>query len=666
MYILDSGSIWKSWTIESLIGEGSFGKVYRIVRKEFGHEYESALKVIRVPHNSSEVASIKSEGMSDDSITSYYQGMIQDIVAEFALMSELRGNSNIVSYEDHEVIKLKDEFGWDIFVRMELLTPLYTYMNEHPMSERDVVKLGIDMCKALEVCRQFNIIHRDIKPENIFVSDQGSFKLGDFGISKQLDKATVAMSKKGTYVYMAPEVYKGEPYDHTVDIYSLAIVLYRFLNGNRTPFMPPASQPIRFQDKDKATVRRMTGETIPAPCDAHEELAGIILKACAYDPKDRFREPAEMREALEKLYAGKREKKAGEISASSGVKFSLADDEPSEDEDQTLPWDAAVDEAEEQTLPMDATSGEKEEQTLPWDAMAEEAEEQTLPMDAIPDDIDELTLPLVEDEDLEANKSNRNEVASSVDIPEIPDEKIEANSRRINTKLIALIIAVIVVAAGAVGVHSYIESNKTFVPDVVGMKEDKAQTEIELAGLIYNETREFSKEVKRGKVISQSIDAEKSVKKGTEIVIVVSRGKAKSAPRLRKYLPKTSERIAEQKGFKMEIAGEEYSDDVPEGYICRQVPDIGEDCEKGQTIKVYLSKGIEQVTVPDVTGSTPDKARPIIMEAGLKMKVLQEHNDEVPSGQIIKQSPKAGETANHSSTVTVTVSIGSADVSLDE
>ena len=57
--------VWKGWTIEELIGEGSFGKVYRIVREEFGHTYEAALKVITIPQNQSEVKSVLNEGIED-------------------------------------------------------------------------------------------------------------------------------------------------------------------------------------------------------------------------------------------------------------------------------------------------------------------------------------------------------------------------------------------------------------------------------------------------------------------------------------------------------------------------------------------------------------------------------------------------------------------------
>ena len=81
------------------------------------------------------------------------------------------------------------------------------------------MKLGIDLCRSLEYCGQLHIIHRDIKPENIFVSRFGDFKLGDFGIARELEKTMSTLSKKGTYSYMAPEMYRGEQYDSRVDMH---------------------------------------------------------------------------------------------------------------------------------------------------------------------------------------------------------------------------------------------------------------------------------------------------------------------------------------------------------------------------------------------------------------------------------------------------------------
>jgi len=294
---------WPGWKCVELLGEGSFGKVFRICREDFGRTYEAALKVITIPGSKSEIESAYAEGMDEKSITNYFYSFVEDIVAEFALMSQIKGNTNIVSYEDHMVVQHEDGIGWDILIRMELLTPLLSYMKQHPMEEEDVIRLGIDMARALKLCRKKGIIHRDIKPENIFVNEDGDFKLGDFGVARVAEKTVSVMSKKGTYSYMAPEVYKGEVYGYSADLYSLGLVLYRLLNDNRMPFMPPAPQPIKYSDRENAMNARMMNQPMSAPIHGSRALQAIVLKACAYDPADRFAEAEEMERALIRLEA---------------------------------------------------------------------------------------------------------------------------------------------------------------------------------------------------------------------------------------------------------------------------------------------------------------------------------------------------------------------------
>ena len=301
--------IFNSWYIKSLLGEGSFGKVFEIERQDFGVTYKAALKAITIPQNQSEIKSVMADGMDEASATSYFRQVVEDIVSEFVLMSKLKGNSNIVSYEHHIVLEHTEGIGWDILIRMELLTPLIDHIHKEKLSRKDVIKLGIDLCKALELCQKYNIVHRDIKPENIFISDNGDYKLGDFGIARTLEKTSGALSKKGTYVYMAPEIYRDDEYGSNVDIYSLGIVMFRLLNENRTPFLPAYPAPITHKDREAAIKKRISGAVLPRPANADGRLAEIVLKACAYDPKDRYFSPMEMREELEAILYNKEEAK---------------------------------------------------------------------------------------------------------------------------------------------------------------------------------------------------------------------------------------------------------------------------------------------------------------------------------------------------------------------
>jgi hypothetical protein len=275
--------------------------VFEAERKDFNTTYKAAIKVITIPKGEAEIRAVRAEGMDDKSITAYFRTFVEEIVSEFALMSKLKGTANVVSYEDHTVIQHSEGIGWDILIRMELLTPLLDYSTQQPLTRQTIIKLGIDICKALELCQRFDIIHRDIKPENIFISELGDFKLGDFGIARTVEKTTSGLSKKGTYTYMAPEVYRDEAYGSGVDLYSLGIVLYRFLNDNRTPFLPAYPTPITYNDQETARAKRLGGSELPKPKNAEGRLAEIVLKACAFNPKDRFLSPMQMREELEAI-----------------------------------------------------------------------------------------------------------------------------------------------------------------------------------------------------------------------------------------------------------------------------------------------------------------------------------------------------------------------------
>jgi len=294
-------TVWPEWKIIELIGEGAYGKVYKAVREDHGISAYSAIKAISIPQNDSEAESLRLEGLDETATKTYFEEIVKDFINEIKLMVSLKGTQNIVSVEDYKVIEKNGKIGWDIYIRMELLTSFNDFIGEKKLTEKDVIKLGLDICSALELCAQRGIIHRDIKPENIFISDFGYFKLGDFGIGRQLEKSVSARTRKGTLNYMAPEVNNGSHYDSRADIYSLGIVLYKLLNNNRIPFLDPYKQIVQYGDRVKAVEKRMDGEPLPPPVQASTELAAVILKACAFKPEDRFGNSALFKSALSGL-----------------------------------------------------------------------------------------------------------------------------------------------------------------------------------------------------------------------------------------------------------------------------------------------------------------------------------------------------------------------------
>ena len=291
------------WRIKRFIGAGSYGRVFEIERRdEFDTVYTGALKAVTIPSSQGELDEILADGMDMNGASTYFRDYVKELNREIALMSKLKGHSNIVSYEDHKMFPHEDGVGWDILIRMELLTPITSYLKQnHTFTRREVIQLGMDLCRALEICQRYNIIHRDIKPANIFISETEDFKLGDFGVARIASASTGASTRAGTVNYMAPEVFKGEKYTSNVDIYSLGLVMYQLLNANRMPLYPPYPQPITPSSRERAQAQRLSGAALPPPANAEGRLAEIVLKACAPDPAQRYDSPTVMRQALEAI-----------------------------------------------------------------------------------------------------------------------------------------------------------------------------------------------------------------------------------------------------------------------------------------------------------------------------------------------------------------------------
>lgn len=290
--------LWGNWMAEDLLGQGTYGRVYRMARID-APQYKSALKHIIIPGNQAELEGIRNMGIDEASMQTFFDDMSQRIMKEIEIMYSLRGEANIVGYEDHALIRSRDGLRSDIFIRMELLVPLSDYIADHALPPAEVRRLGVELCTALEACGAYGIIHRDIKEGNVFLNPRGTFKLGDFGIARELAGGNKGLSMRGTPAYIAPEVYKGQRYDARADLYSLGILMYKLLNGGRYPFLPPAPERITVEDTEVAFARRIKGERPAPPAQGDAALHAIVLQAIEYDPAKRFPSPQAMKAALE-------------------------------------------------------------------------------------------------------------------------------------------------------------------------------------------------------------------------------------------------------------------------------------------------------------------------------------------------------------------------------
>ena len=283
-----------AWTVDSKIAEGRFSKVFKVSRIDDGRVRHQCLKTIRFPAGNEELSRVISSGIYQN-VQQYLDEVEKSVRLNMEKMLMLRDNKNIVRFDNYEIIKESSCFY--LVILTELLQPLSDYLKVDSARQNDVIKIGADLCSALEGFREVGIIHHEVKPENVYVDRYGNFKLGDFGICKGRfgeDKITSA--------YIAPELYAKAPIDISSDIYSLGILIYKLLNNNRLPFLPAYPTPVSLQDRETAFARRMRGDLFPAPSNASHQLAGVIYKATAFRAHERYLDPAIFAASLESNY----------------------------------------------------------------------------------------------------------------------------------------------------------------------------------------------------------------------------------------------------------------------------------------------------------------------------------------------------------------------------
>lgn len=552
-------SIWKGWTVKEQLGSGAFGSVYRIERQEYGITSVSALKVITIPSAPSEVYELKQDGMDEESIRSYLGGVVKDIVNEAAVMLKLRGNSNIVSYEDHAVIEHEESIGWDIYIRMEILTPIFEYFKRNRPKVTDIIQLGIDMCNALEACQKYNIVHRDIKPQNIFVSQFGDFKLGDFGIARKIERTGTSLSMKGTKTYMAPEVYMGDKYDKSVDLYSLGIVLYRFLNNNRTPFLPPFPEPFSAQEAEEANIRRFRGEKIPKPCNAEGKLADVILKACSFHPKDRYNSPVSMREDLE------------------GARDDLINPQSYPEEKSSKPFKGMVVIVFLIGLGVFGAFGgyryyqKSLERTVPaLTNMALDAAQNKAAGD------DESLLVVKGGEEYSNTVEKGNIISQDIEPGTIVKKGDEIN---------------VIVSKGGL----------SEVPGLIGKKQADAKKILAKANLNYEVSEKaYSDDVAKGSIISQEPAAGATIEENETVSVVISDGiEQVEVPKLVGKTIEQAKAALKKAKLKFDSSSKEYSDEIDKGKVIRQSVTSGKQINKNTKVSLVVSDGPEPDPEPE-------------------------------------------------------------------
>ena len=260
--MLQPGNRVGRYEIQSIIGEGGFGKVYRAWDPEL--ERLVAIK------------ELLSERQVDEP-TKYVEYR-----ERFKLERRVQGqfqHPHIVSVYD--LAQQDDnEYLVEQFVEGGTLRALFD--REGRLRPECAIEIGAEMCRAIAAIWENDIVHRDIKPSNILLTGDGHAKLSDFGVAQvgRLSQRTQGSTRHpGSPAYMSPEQERGGGYlDERSDLYSLGLVLYEALTG-------------KSYKRERVPVRQL------AP-DLSKELEKAVMSALAQDPADRYQSPTEFEIAL--------------------------------------------------------------------------------------------------------------------------------------------------------------------------------------------------------------------------------------------------------------------------------------------------------------------------------------------------------------------------------
>ena len=247
-----------AWAIVREVGRGGMGAVYLAKRADGEFEKEVAIKVLKRGTDTEEV------------------------------LRRFRAEREIVARLDHpNIARLLDAGTTDddlpYFV-MDYVKgkPLTEYANEHQLSIAERLKLFRVVCGAVSYAHQNLVIHRDLKPGNILVTERGEVRLLDFGIAKLVQQTgaeqrdvTLADLRLLTPEYASPEQVKGEPVTTVSDVYSLGVLLYELLTGER-PY--------------KLT-KRTTDEITRAICEQEPQKPSTAVAKATEAPSSKFQPP---------------------------------------------------------------------------------------------------------------------------------------------------------------------------------------------------------------------------------------------------------------------------------------------------------------------------------------------------------------------------------------
>lgn len=537
----------------------------------------------------------------------------KEFVENEEFLRRFRNESKAIAVLSHpNIVKIYDVgFSEKIqYIIMEYIDgiTLKEYIEEEKvLTWKDTVHFIIQILRALQHAHEKGIVHRDIKPQNIMMFTDGTIKVMDFGIAKfaREEGKTATDQAIGSVHYISPEQARGDVTDEKSDIYSVGAMMYEMLTGKK-PF--DSDNPVSIAVMHMHDIPERPRAVNPEIPDGLEE---IVLKAMEKDPSDRYQSATEMISDIEAF------------KANPDIIFGYYQEEA--EDDQTKFFDAVSDEQAEDELP-------------------EVNDAQNMPYDTV----------------YENNAPNGN-----YDYDDGDEEEEEQRSSLVVPVLTAAVVVVIIVAVIFVvslvtNLISDDGNNADFtMPDFYGMDYNEAVNKYG-NNINFQENGYEYNELDSGCIIDQDVEPGTEFKKGDVVKVKISKGmETVSVPdNLTGMNADLAKMSLKEIGLECEIKNSS-SSEVDKGNVIKTEPEAGTEVDKGTTIILYVSMGLdaEQVKVENYVGKNVDDAASMAEYRGL-VPVIEQAPSYEEEGIVFEQNLEVDSTVEAGTEIVFQVSNG--------
>jgi serine/threonine-protein kinase len=517
------------------------------------------------------------------------------------------------------------------------------------LSVAQTARIGRDVASALEYAHGRGVLHRDIKPANLLFDEHGIVRVADFGLARALAEASMtepAGAVFGTARYASPEQARGAQLDGRSDLYSLALVLVESVTGT-VPF------------SSDTTLGTLTART-QAPLTAPQELgalAPVVDRAGALEVADRYPDAGTMRAAIADA--------ADALPPPSPLPLAGMIDRADPNPTRAVPGSTLpLFDQDRATIEPVLEPGIEAELVVVPDKKPDKIKGQRRLVPFVVAIVLLVTVAIAASALARISGSTPLPVPSLVGLTESGARtaaqhaglSVSGISHRAAPDAAGMVIGqspgpgvfsgnhhvTLVVSTGPPNVA---------VPAIVGEQWSQAQGQLDQLGIVYDKKDAFDETHEPGVVVSVSPNPGVFVAPGTSLIVTVSKGHAPvQIPDVSKMSPADATTQLTALHFVVKQADQpEFSPDVPAGQVTRtDPPSTAPPVPYGSTVTIYVSKGPDLVTVPDVTVETLKQATADLQAAGLQVGNVTNYD---PNGVVQSQSIKPGKKVTRGSSV---------------